>query len=136
MVRLLDRPGVLHEIKNVKQERGPGRRRWFESDGFELVVWFDAANAVTGFQICYDLGEGEHALTWRPGRGFSHAMIDTGDGSPFGNLTPVLSPDSDIPWHEIARVFDERSASLEPGLRRLVRNRLADRAGSMSATPW
>lgn len=126
---------VLHEIKNVKQERGPGRRRWFESDGFDLVVWYDRDDGITGFQICYDLGEGEHALTWRSGRGFSHAVIDTGDGSPLGNLTPVLNPDSEIPWHDIARVFEERSETLELRLRQLVQDKLADRAGA-SATPW
>ncbi|MEY2878560.1 MAG: hypothetical protein RLZZ15_940 [Verrucomicrobiota bacterium] len=70
---------MLVEFRNVKQESGPGSRRWFESDGFELVVWHDAAGAVSGFQICYDFGTGEHALTWRSGQGFEHAEVDSGD---------------------------------------------------------
>ena len=121
---------VLHEIRNVKQERGPGRRRWFESDGFELVVWLDAADHVTGFQIHYDLGGGEHALTWREGRGFAHAAVDTGDATPLKNQTPVLTPDGDVPWFDLARTFDERSGSLEPELRNLVHDKLAERAGA------
>ena len=121
---------VLHEIKNVKQERGAGRRRWFESDGFDLVVWLDRADRITGFQICYDLGHGEHALTWRAGTGFAHSTIDTGDDSPFVNRTPVLEPDGNVPWSEIAHVFDDRSQSLDPVLRQLVHDRLAEQAGA------
>lgn len=123
-----DRPRVLREIKNVKQERGPGRRRWFESEGFELVVWLDERGAVNGFQICYDLGQGEHALTWRPASGFIHSEVDEGDASPLKNQTPILIPDGAVPWAELTRCFDARSAELEPGLRQLVRAKLAERA--------
>jgi hypothetical protein len=121
---------VLHEIKNVKQEAGAGRRRWFESDGLDLVVWLNADDAVDGFQICYDLGHGEHALTWREGVGFAHSAVDAGDETPLKNKTPVLSPDNLVPWSEIARLFDDRSASLEAPLRQLVHDKLAERAAA------
>ena len=117
----------MHEIKNVKQERGAGRRRWFESEGFEVVVWLHRDGHVTGFQFCYDLGGGEHALTWREGSGFAHSSIDMGDDSPFANRSPVLEPDGDVPWVKLERVFDERSASMEPELRQLIHDRLAER---------
>lgn len=122
---------MLHEIKNVKQERGAGRRRWFESDGLELVVWLGAEDdRVAGFQLCYDLGHGEHALTWRAGSGFAHSVVDAGDATPLKNETPILHPDQQVPWSEIARLFDERSGSLEPELARLIRDKLAERAGA------
>lgn len=120
---------VLREIKNVRQERGGGRRRWFESDGFDLVVWFDACDEIAGFQICYDLGRGEHALTWRPGAGFVHSEVDGGERDPFSNLTPILVRDGEVPWPQIVRQFDTRSESLEPGLRGFVREQLAGKAG-------
>ena len=59
---------MLHEIKNVRQEAGGGRRRWFESEGMDVVVWMDGDGAIIGFQLCYDFGQGERALTWREGR--------------------------------------------------------------------
>lgn len=121
---------MLHEIKNVKQERGGGQRRWFESDGLELVVWLEGSGQVTGFQIVYDLGRGKHALTWRPAAGFAHAAIDAGDGTPFKNLSPILTQEGDVPWREIARLFDAESESLEVELRRIVRDRLAARTGA------
>jgi hypothetical protein len=118
---------VLHEIKAVSQERGTGSRRWFESDGLDLVIWFDRKGAIVGFQLCYDLGGGERALTWRTDGGFTHSRVDTGDDTPLANRTPVLEPDSPVPWKEIAHLFDQRSENLDPALRALVRDQLARR---------
>lgn len=116
---------MLREVKNLRQERGPGRRRWFQSDGFELVVWLSRGGEVTGFQICYNLGGNERALTWRPRSGFVHSVVDGGDDSPLKNLTPVLQPDGRVPWAELIARFEERGVALEPDLHRLVRDRLA-----------
>ncbi|HUR58698.1 MAG TPA: hypothetical protein VM029_13380 [Opitutaceae bacterium] len=124
---------MLHEIKNVKQEPGAGPRRWFESDALELVVWYAAAGQITGFQLCYQRRDGEHALTWRAGAGFAHAAVDSGDESPLKNQTPILTPESDVPWHEIARLFDRESADLEPALRQLVHDKLAEREGASAS---
>jgi hypothetical protein len=119
---------MFTEIRNVRQERGTGLRRWFESDGLDLVVWHDAAGGLAGFQLCYQSGQGEHALTWRPGVGFAHSAVDEGDASPLKNLTPVLIPDSAVPWAELTAQFAGQSASLEPALREWVSARLAARA--------
>lgn len=119
---------MFREIRDVKQERGSGRRRWFESDGFDLVVWLDGADAVTGFQICYDLGRGEHALTWRMGVGFTHNEIDSGESSPLRNETPVLVPAGSAPWPILARDFAARAATLEPGLKNFVQEKLTAEA--------
>ena len=117
---------MLHEIKTVRQEKGSGRRRWFESEGLDLVIWLNPDTSVTGFQLCYDLGQGEHALTWRNASGFAHTRIDSGDETPFANRAPVLEPDGPVPWKEIAQLFSQRSATLEPALRELVQHRLAE----------
>jgi hypothetical protein len=118
---------VLREFVYVKQERHGGRRRWFESDGLELVVWQDAAGALEGFQLCYDLGRGEHALTWRPGAGFVHSAVDSGDNFEGAAVkqTPILVPDGAVPWRELAARFAERSGTIEAQLRELVSTRLA-----------
>lgn len=119
---------MLREFVHVKQERRDGRRRWFESDGFDLIVWHDAAGGLEGFQLCYDFGRGEHALTWRPGAGFAHNAVDSGDVRGGGyKLTPILIPDGVVPWAELVARFAERSGTLEPQLRELVTTRLAAR---------
>lgn len=120
--------GVLREIRNVKQERGPGRRRWFEAEAFELVVWFDGqGEKVSGFQVGYDFGQGERALTWREGEGFAHSIVDTGDADPLRNETPVLRPEPNVPWAEIVRAFEACSGGLERELRELVQGKLRAR---------
>ncbi len=117
---------MLHEIENVRQEpNAPGRRRWFESDGFDLVVWYAADDAVLGFQICYRTVRGEFALTWRAGVGFAHDAVDEGDTGPIKNQTPILVPDGRAPWAMLAQKFSERSGALEPALRDLVTAALA-----------
>ena len=102
---------MLVENLHVRQDRPDtsGRRRWFESEGLELVFWFDAHGAVEGFQICYERRGGERALTWRAGRGFAHATIDSGDTNPLKNETPVLIPDGEVPWVELTQLFRLRS---------------------------
>lgn len=117
---------VLKEIRNVRQEPASGRRRWFDDDTLplEFIVWYDAAGAVEGWQICYDLGSGEHALTWRTAVGFAHNAVDSGSTGPFSNLTPILVPDGSVPWADLTQRFAGCSASLEPALRDQVTARL------------
>ncbi len=121
---------VFKEIRNVRQEPANGLRRWFEDDmlPLELIVWYDAPGAVEGFQLCYNLGSGERALTWRAVQGFAHNAVDTGSAAPFANLTPILVPDGSVPWSDLTKRFAASSASLEPELRELLRKRLAAQA--------
>jgi hypothetical protein len=118
---------VLSENRNVKQERA-GRRRWFEDEEIELIVWYRPTGEVDGFQICYGPpgGSGGRALTWRQGAGFAHSRIDAGDATPLKNETPVLAPDGAVPWAEVAEMFRDRSVTLEAPLRDLVLGKLAE----------
>ncbi len=121
---------MLKEFRNVRQEPAAGHRRWFDDDvmPFEVIVWYGAADAIEGFQICYNFGAGEHALTWRQNVGFAHSAVDSGSRGVFGNLTPILIPDGKVPWSELAQRFESCSASLEPELRELVGQHLKAQA--------
>lgn len=109
----------------MKQEGGGLKRRWFEDDGMDLVVWHDEAGAVDGFQILYGHGDSEHALTWRAAGGFTHNRVDQGDRL-LGKLAPILVPDGVVPWARITTEFAARSAKLEPALRELVQTKLKE----------
>jgi len=119
---------VLREFKNVRQELGTGHRRWFESERFDLVVWLNEADGIDGFQICYDFGLGEHALTWRPSTGFAHNAVDSGERVSFHPCTPILVADGKVPWGEVITLFELHSGTLEPALREFVHGKLIDRA--------
>lgn len=117
--------GVLKEFPHVKQEHSGGRRRWFEDELVELVVWYRENGAIDGFQICYPgSDQRERALTWREGAGFSHAAVDAGDERPDKNLTPVLVADGAVPWAALIADFDTRSRELEAPLREFVMRHL------------
>lgn len=94
----------------------------------ELIVWSGQNGQATGFQLCY-LGPDrqERALTWRPGRGFTHALVDGGDSRPDKNMTPILVKDGAVPWLLVQREFERRSADLEAGLREFVLNAFQER---------
>lgn len=116
---------MLKEFFGVKQETGL-KRRWFEDEGMDLVVWHDEAGAVNGFQILYGHGDSEHALTWRAAGGFSHNRVDQGDTRAHMKLSPILVPDGVVPWARITTEFAARSAKLEPALRELVQGKLKE----------
>jgi hypothetical protein len=119
---------MLEEYHRVTQEPlASGRRRWFQDDDRELVVWLDAAGQWEGFQLCYrGSRHQEHALTWRRQGGFSHCRVDAGDSRPDKNLTPVLMPDGAVPWERLRQEFAACSAGLEPALREFIVARLAE----------
>jgi|SRR6478735_5811649 len=119
---------MLTELHSVTQERGTSiRRRWFQDDGMELIVWY-RGDAADGFQLCYSNGDRhERALTWRVGGGFSHARVDQGDSRPTKDRTPILVQDGPVPWDWIDAEFAERSHQLEPAVREFVLAALAGR---------
>jgi hypothetical protein len=117
---------VLREYHHVRQEP-TGRRRWFEDTDLEFIVWHDGHGGVTGFQIIYWKPDGERALTWRPGTGFHHSRVDLGSDSPFKNETPILQPDSVIPWARIEELWTAHAETVEAPLRELVLARLKER---------
>ena len=95
----------------------------------ELIVWYDRADALEGFQLCYatEGGRSECALTWRAAGGFVHSRVDSGDASPLKNQTPILVPDGEVPWAELEAGFRERSAAIDSELSALVLERLQAR---------
>ena len=48
---------MLTENRTVKQERA-GRRRWFEDDELELIVWYQAAGESSVKKACISSGAG------------------------------------------------------------------------------
>ena len=112
---------MLHEIPNPRQIAGEGPRRWFSDEYFDLIVWYEKeATAVTGFQLCYDKGQNERALTWRRGEGFSHQRIDDGEIPGRAKMTPVLVPDGVFDRNSIAERFLHSSGQIDPEIRDLV----------------
>lgn len=105
---------MLNEIKNVKQFEDEGPRRWFNDDYFDLIVWYSHEGEIEGFQLCYDKGHNERALTWRKTNGYSHDGIDDGEIAGEAKMTPVLVADGLFDKDSIGTRFLKAAKNIDP----------------------
>lgn len=99
-------PEPMREVLIVEQSDPSLKRRWFQSEYFDLFTWQDSTGTLTKFQLFYDVERNEHALVWSRSGGTYHDGVDHGDGK-FGPGTVVPR-------------FERESATLPPELRELV----------------
>ena len=103
---------MLTEVENVLQTDGR-LRRWFRSEGEDLIVWFSENDSLWGFQFCYDRAKEEKALTWRQDHGYSHERVDDGEGPGMDyKRTPILVQDSAFDASRVLDIFLNASANL------------------------
>jgi hypothetical protein len=116
----------LREVRDCRQVTGEPRRRWFGSDQLDLIVWCDEAGAPVGFQLCYNLGREERALTWKPATGYQHNYVDDGEsGGPLRPKgSPVLVPDGEIDFARLAELFAQSHAQVPAEISSFVAERL------------
>jgi hypothetical protein len=103
---------MLREIRDVKQISGEPRRRWFSDENFDLIVWFEPEDRIIGFQLCYDKGIGQKALTWLKDDGYQHSRIDDGDNPGKMKASPVLEADGCYDRERIGRRFLENKGDI------------------------
>ncbi len=111
---------MLKEVSNVRQITGEGSRRWFTDQTFDLILWYDDKNEISGFQLCYDKKVRERALTWRKDKGFSHERVDDGELPGRMKMSPVLAPDGSFDAAAIASRFHRESAEMDRDIARFV----------------
>lgn len=110
------------EYKQVRQEPGPGRRRWFQAPQGDLMVWYDAHGRLTGLQFCHAEGLRERAYTWRPGAGgWRQQLVESGSSSPMRQATPILIDASTVPLEGMKARLAAGLDGLEPELAETVR---------------
>jgi hypothetical protein len=115
---------MLKEISNPRQNTNE-RRRIFADEYFDLYVWFSDNDRISGFQLCYDKGDFERALTWTEQNGFSHMKVDDGEGfdTPY-KMKPVLVVDGIFDSNLIAGRFRIESALLDKSITEFVLEKL------------
>ncbi len=116
---------MLSEIKKARQVPGEPYRRWFMDDYFDLIIWQDSAAEIIAFQLCYNKGPEERALTWRRETGFTHRGVDDGehrDG--YHKMTPILIPDGEFDRDPIRIRFLNESRQIDPTARDFIIGKL------------
>ena len=117
---------ALIEVVQVRQVPGEPRRRWFVSRDLDLIVWCDGSDSPIGFQLCYEQGRPERALTWKPELGFVHMAVDDGEtdvGLRYKG-TPILVSDGYFDANWVSDLFSEESAQLPPEIVEFVATKL------------
>jgi hypothetical protein len=104
---------LLVEIRNTRQIRGEGFRRWFTDEYFDLIVWYDEQRTLVGFQLCYDKEGTERALTWTREHGFQHNRIDAGEVAGHAKMTPIVVADGAFSRDPVAERFRAESGGIE-----------------------
>jgi len=111
------------EIQFVSQVPGEPHKRWFQSDYFDLFVWYNKDDSLWGFRLCYDRGYGEHSLTWKSDTGsVSHHSIEP--SRPAFNQhpsTPMLGEAGQKVPAEVLERFNREGTTLPDDLRPLIR---------------
>ncbi|MGZ3236811.1 MAG: hypothetical protein ACXWIN_04775 [Burkholderiaceae bacterium] len=118
----------MKEIINVRQVPNEAKRRWFTSTVMDLIVWLDEEDIATGFQLCYDKGQIERAITWSHLHGFTHMMVDDGE-SLLGvgyKATPVLVSGGAIDIKMVNDLFKENRARLPEDIVSFVTGKLGE----------
>ena len=111
---------MLKEIRNPKST-GEGKRRWFTESEFDLFVWESNDGALTGFQLCYQVGTDEHAFTWRDSGSYTHHKVDDGEDSGVDyKESPILVPDGEFDPVALASQFQSKSTNIDPQLSKLI----------------
>ena len=70
---------MLKEVIEVRQNPGEDQRKMFQDEEFDLFIWYKDQETISGFQLCYDKGQMEKALSWHEGGGFSHDQVQSGE---------------------------------------------------------
>ncbi|OQX23675.1 MAG: hypothetical protein BWK80_24760 [Desulfobacteraceae bacterium IS3] len=118
---------MLYEIRNIRQNEGEPRRRWFIDDYFDLVVWLNDNEEIQGFQLCYNKSKNQHALTWHRDTGYMHNRVDSGEdkpGKPKG--IPILVTDGFFDYEQIADLFKRESKYIDDNISELIYKKILE----------
>jgi hypothetical protein len=120
---------VLVEFTNVHQRSDEPRRRWFQADNEDLIVWFGSDDRIMGFQLCYDRARHQRALAWDENAGFSHARVDDGEamGKP-RKSPPILLADGAFDAPALLLRFAAIAAGLPQDVAAFVRCKIEEYA--------
>ena len=131
---------MFREITVSKQANDGPKRRWYQSDYFDLFIFYfrhsaradvKADREFVGMQLCYDIRRKQRTLEWKKEGGFSHHKVVKGGGdtmSDHGASASLLEQGGDFDAASVVDRFMRESTTLPPIIRQFVLQKLADYA--------
>jgi hypothetical protein len=117
---------MLREVLIVEQSDLSLKRRWFESDYFDLFIWQDLGGAFVRFQLCYDVELNERALVWSNPDGFYHDGVDHGDSEDGRGQAPIMVRDGKFDSGTVVPRFEREAAQIPADVRDFVIAKMRD----------
>ncbi|MDH3645326.1 MAG: hypothetical protein OER80_01000 [Gammaproteobacteria bacterium] len=116
---------MLREIKAVHQSETDRKKRWFSDLDFDLIVWQKRNGTVSRFELSFDKGMDEHALTWKEGSGLKHYCVDDGENRPMRHkMSPLLGANGPVDYTVIERNFGEVATGMDVGIADFIKTQL------------
>jgi hypothetical protein len=137
---------MFREINISKQTSGGPKRRWYQSEYFDLFIWYikhddkrdaSANREFVGAQLCYDIRRNQRALTWKKETGFVHTRV-SGSGDTMSDRGASASLLMDGGEFDHAAVLDRFMAdapALPSQVRRFVMGKLTEYATATLERP-
>jgi len=130
---------MFREITVSKQASEGPKRRWYQSDYFDLFIFYfrysersdvKADREFVGMQLCYDIRRKQRTLEWKKEGGFSHHRVVKGGDTmdDHGASASLLEKGGDFDAGAVVDRFMRESASLPPIVRNFVLQKLAEYA--------
>ncbi|MBT8142353.1 MAG: hypothetical protein KJO88_08285 [Gammaproteobacteria bacterium] len=118
---------MLQEIQKVRQIPNEPFRRWFNDKNSDLIIWEDDERAICGFQFCFSKGQTEKSLTWKKGKGFQQALVESGESELHKHkTTPFLMVNTNFDFSNIVELFKFRDRELESRISQFVVAKMQD----------
>ena len=128
---------MFREITVSKQpETGP-KRRWYQSDYFDLFVFYfrhseradsKADREFVGVQLCYDIRRNQRTFEWQKDNGFSHHRVAKGGDtlSDHGASASLLEKGGEFDANAVLERFMREAEGLPPIVRKLVMEKFTE----------
>lgn len=122
---------MFREITVTKQADSGPKRRWYQSDYFDLFIFYirhseradsQADREFVGVQLCYDIRRNQRTFEWKKDGGFSHHHVRKGGDtmSDHGASASLLEQGGEFDARAVLDRFMRDSEGLPPIIRNLV----------------
>jgi hypothetical protein len=130
---------VFREITVSKQAAQGPKRRWYQSEYFDLFIFYfrhserkdaHADREFVGMQLCYDIRRNQRTLEWQKANGFTHHRVNKGADtlSDHGASASLLERGGEFDANAVLGRFMTESGGLPPIVRKFVMEKLAEYA--------
>lgn len=128
---------MFREITVSKQaDKGP-KRRWYQSEYFDLFIFYyrhsaradsKADREFVGLQLCYDIRRNQRTFEWKKEGGFSHHRVNKGGDtmSDHGASASLLERGGDFDSQAVLGRFMREADGLPPIVRNFVMEKFTE----------